>query len=147
MRPSPLGFRVVALVGLLLAPNSAFAEPQAVLDLDGVESLVTTCRGAAGRCQPIAFGEGPETAWETRATRRGRPGWVSYWPVGDQAFCEHFRAGSLGVAARRSPARARCTSAAAPPRQARARRADPTSESTARAVKGEGVAHMSLALV
>jgi|HubBroStandDraft_6_1064221.scaffolds.fasta_scaffold284032_2 hypothetical protein len=105
MRPSPLGFRVVALVGLLLAPNSAFAEPQAVLDLDGVESLVTTCRGAAGRCQPIAFGEGPETAWETRATSRGRPGWVSYWPVGDQAFCEHFRA----VLARRGSASEPCT--------------------------------------
>jgi hypothetical protein len=120
MRPSPLGFGVVALVGLLLAPNSGFAEPHAVLDLDGVESLVTTCRGAAGRCQPITF-------WAGRATSRGRPGWVSYRPVGDQAFCEHFRA-VLARRGRASSARVRCTSAAGPPRQTRTRRVDPTSD-------------------
>ncbi|HKV71437.1 MAG TPA: hypothetical protein VJN62_09335 [Gemmatimonadales bacterium] len=96
----------IVLVGLLLRPIPGWAaDPQAILEFNGVESLVTTCRGAEAPCEPITLGEGSEIAWETRATTGTRPGWVSYWPVGDRAICEHFRA----VLARRGIASRPCT--------------------------------------
>lgn len=96
-------------------------------------------RSPSGRARRPPGRPGPRVAAAPVGCRTGR--WATKPSANTFARC------SLGVAARRSPARARCTSAAAPPRQARPRRADPTSESTARAVEGKGVAHMGLALV